>query len=93
MTSSVTSKKTKPVADKTPSPTPHRRWWLWGGLGVAVVLVIGGVVTGIAFAAQSTTIVRNTSILGQPMGGQNSLQALERVTTNWEAAKKNWTRL
>ena len=88
MTSSATSKKTTPVADKVPSPTPRRRWWLWVGLGVGVVFITGVVVTGIAYAAQSTSIVRNTTILGQPVGGQDSLRTLEQVTANWEAAKK-----
>jgi tetratricopeptide (TPR) repeat protein len=49
-----------PIATETPQQRSHARWWLWGGIAVAVV--VGGVATGIALSSPGTTVIREGSL-------------------------------
>ena len=39
---------------------------------------------GVAYAQQQRTIVRNVTVGGQPVGGLDSLTAIEEITADWE---------
>lgn len=86
--------KQKPTSTPT---TPDMSFWkqpgvlLTGGLLLAL-LVIGSVMTGMAYAQQSKTIVKNTTVLGQPVGMMDSLTAIERTTKAWDEAVKTGLR-
>lgn len=41
-----------PPEATTPSEAPHRRWWIWGVVGVAAVAVVGAAVAGGVVASQ-----------------------------------------
>lgn len=59
------------------------RWGFWVA-GVAGALIIGAViVTSVAYASQSRTVVRHTTVAGQNLGGLDSLAALNATEKAW----------
>lgn len=90
---------TSPAPKKAPSkkapsaPSFWRQHWVWWvGGGVGALIIVGAITTGIAYAQQDRTIVKSTTILGQPVGSLDSLSAIDLTTKAWNAALKTGLR-
>lgn len=79
--------KAAPLPESAMAKTPTKRWWLIGAVA-GILLVASATVTGIAYAQQAKTIVRSTTILGQPVGALDSLSALTEIEAQWVVANK-----
>ncbi len=81
-------KSTSSTNTSNTNPTAHRALIITTVLVAAVLLGIGSL-TGLAYASQQQTIVRNVSVGYYSVGGLKTLDAITTLENHWQAFKTN----
>lgn len=78
-----TSSKTK--QEPKPRLAVSRHVLLWSSISAGIIVVGLVAVAAVAYAAPGTKIVRAVTVVGQPVGGLDSLTAIHQLETRWAA--------